>query len=395
MKKFMMVLFLVTFITGMFAAADFTWNGGVRMRTSLNDLTMLNQPANHWTDMRVRFGFESKISEELMFTSQFEIGDIKLGTEGAGIGTDGINIETKHAYLTLNSEMIPAEIQAGLLYWYDNADGLIVDDDIAGMFFMPKMIKGLTLGYLVPVDEGHNDDNIFFADMGMEMNDMMSFGGSVIFDYDRITRTAEGDATYKAYFTGRATVSPMENASIALVAVYNMNKTAADETGGAFAVSVKPSFTLNNITIDGTVLFVSGNDKGEAENVFTPISHYYINGLEIYGNGVNDRENCAYVNNDTDYIGSDITELGALQGVLKVSYKMSDMMNFWGAFGYISTIEGDETMVGMEFDLGTEIMLTKDLSWSFVGAMAMPNKDFGAGEENMYAINSALTFKLK
>ena len=412
MKKFMMVLFLVTFITGMFAAADFSWYGKGRIRTTLNDYTMAKAPADHWTDMRVRFGFKSDISDELMFKAQFEIGDIQWGTNkkdpetgkdfgGGDLGTDGINIETKHAYLTVNSASIPAKIELGLLYWFDNCDGLIFDNDTPGMLITPNIIKGLTLGYLVPKDEGHYDENIFLADMGVEMNEMMSFGGSFIFDYDRINKVANKDmeATYKAYITGRANIKPMENASLSMAVVYNMNKVGVEnaegtedaETGGAFAVSLKPSFKLSNISIDGTFLYISGNDKADTEpqNTYAPIknSDFYVNGLEIYGNGINDNANMARSLNSA---------AGRMEAVVKGCFKMNDMIKFWGAFGYIADVEGDETMAATEFDFGTEIKITKDLAWSVVGAMAMPNEDYyGDGTENIYTVNSALKFKLK
>ena len=52
---------------------------------------------------------------------------------GGSMGTDGVNVETRHAYLDLQMPWgLPLRVRAGTMYWY-TPKGILVDDDVAGI----------------------------------------------------------------------------------------------------------------------------------------------------------------------------------------------------------------------------------------------------------------------
>ena len=54
---------------------------------------------------------------------------------GGSMGTDGVNVETRHAYLDLQMPWgLPLRATLGTMYWY-TPKGILVDDDVAGVRF--------------------------------------------------------------------------------------------------------------------------------------------------------------------------------------------------------------------------------------------------------------------
>lgn len=101
---------------------------------------------------RARIWFNFIANENLKAVLGLEIGDITWGNTGGGqIGADGVNIETKHAYLDFNIPGAPINVKAGIqpIALPSNLGSAILDDDMAALVLTGKINENFSavVGY--------------------------------------------------------------------------------------------------------------------------------------------------------------------------------------------------------------------------------------------------------
>ena len=130
---------------------------------------------------RLRFQIDFVASENLSGTVQFEIGDIHWGGSGGdtwgsnsagngaggALGSDGVNVETKHAYIDWIVPETDLSIRMGILPFalpnYANgalSGGAVLDDDMAGIVasYTFNDYVGVTLSWIRPWNPLINGD---------------------------------------------------------------------------------------------------------------------------------------------------------------------------------------------------------------------------------------------
>jgi len=167
MRKFFWVVavgFLVLTVAAPAMALDFKFGAEYRFRTTIAADTSFDSDAPNSNprsiQMRIRPRFDvSDDNGNITATLRLEIGDIEFGNgggatgetnqafspslsqggarvgNGAGgaLGVDGVNVETKWAYIDWAMPFnIPLRVRAGLQPWY-LPKGMIMDDDAAGV----------------------------------------------------------------------------------------------------------------------------------------------------------------------------------------------------------------------------------------------------------------------
>ncbi|NOR45673.1 MAG: hypothetical protein GQ534_08825 [Candidatus Delongbacteria bacterium] len=136
------------------------------------------QPWQRLTDVRFKPWISYRKNEHLSVKAVFEIGDIQFGDSisGGGLGTDGVNIETKNIYLEISPDKNNNIILG--LQSYRDFHKVILDSDLAGISWSNTFQKKYKskLAWFVPVDD----------DEGILYGKTYSFGKSLVtadFDY--------------------------------------------------------------------------------------------------------------------------------------------------------------------------------------------------------------------
>ena len=193
----------------------------------------ISDDSNPYAAQRLRFQIDFVASEQLSGTVQFEIGDIHWGSgggdtwgwgesgrsTGGAMGSDGVNVETKHAYIDWIVPETDLSVRMGILPFalpnYANgplSGGAVMDDDMAGIIaaYTFNDYIGLTLSWVRPWNPLTDDDwdraaftdhdavDVFaltlpltFAEYGLEITPwgMYGFVGETDDSYDSDTDT--------------------------------------------------------------------------------------------------------------------------------------------------------------------------------------------------------------
>lgn len=109
---------------------------------------------NNYAEQRIRIFYTGKVNTDLKLVTGFEL-DTRFGgvtngkytnTSDAGVlDGDGINLETKWAYLDYNATK-NVNIKTGLLPYKDSIKGLLIDADLTAIYATTKL-DPLTLGF--------------------------------------------------------------------------------------------------------------------------------------------------------------------------------------------------------------------------------------------------------
>ena len=164
MKKLLGILMTAALLLGSVSGASatdikikgyFDFHFGWYTGTSLHDNKDVGSDENFDAMQRLRFQIDFVASEQLSGTIQFEIGNISWGAgggdtwygsgnggqgSGGAMGTDGVNVETKHMYIDWIVPETDLSVRMGLIPFAlpffangANSGQAILDDDLAGI----------------------------------------------------------------------------------------------------------------------------------------------------------------------------------------------------------------------------------------------------------------------
>lgn len=182
-KHLMMVVALfvaVALASPALAAVEMKYGGQFRTRATSNyglatDGEWGDRNAN-FIDTRLRMYFYFVASENLRVVTRFEVGDTRWGnpggrvgpSSGGGVGADGVNVETKSAFVEFGIPNTPVVASVGIQGLY-LLDSWIIDDDFSAAVLRAKFDPiGVQLGYIAAQnlnvsDENANIDSFFLS----------------------------------------------------------------------------------------------------------------------------------------------------------------------------------------------------------------------------------------
>ncbi len=421
MKKILLLVLVLAAVT--MWAAEFKTDGELRTRMSMYDFyndgseVALGKDlkTKAFAETRFQLGFTSEFSKDLKAYFKIEAGNVLFGGSGGQIGTKAVNVETKHLMLDYNCPMTGMNAKIGLQPYYTH-NSLIFDDDMAGIFLNKKVNEdfGITVGTFKQNENTAADGSSFITDGDKDYYlinaSFMTYGLDFIYNKSRSSnlRTEMWFAPYGSFSNDVFSIDGMfaYNSGTTVGGFHNTDTDKYEDlTNSGMALNVKGGFTgVENLTLNLDFLYLSGTDQENADKAetdeFNVISTYYMNGLEIFGLGVNDDLNIGGYN--PNYATSDGT-FGTMSIVMYGAYKMNEKFTPKAAFGMVSTagefVFGDNkkgTSVATEIDLGFNYKLFEALDFDFCAAMAMPGDKWTMGTEEADSateMSAKLTYK--
>ena len=237
-----------------------------------------NDKADNYIEQRVRLQYIAKASDDLKLVTHFEInnrfGKAAQGPAdlngGSDLDTDGINLQTKHAYLDVNVAK-GINVKAGLQAYKDSIGGLLVDADLPAVVATTKLgsVNAL-VGFSRYSDSatllGDQSGNFTFADFSYPVNKDTKIGFSYYLQSDE-TPTA-------------AVTSSTSTANLVTGIVTTASTTAADayltkKTIHTFALN--GSTKIAGVALKGFVAMQNGESTKSSTGVTTDYSGYAAN----------------------------------------------------------------------------------------------------------------------
>lgn len=419
MKKLLLVFVFVSLVC-LPLMAELKTSGVMRTRMaywkSLG--TEEDQRSNSNIDTRLRMMLANSFDDNLKAKVQLEIGDIVWGTAPAGdLGTDGVVIEVKHAYMEYMCKMLDMKAKVGLQGYADHR-GLVLDDDLAAIM-LHKNMNELSFAFgLAKLEEQHSwdDDDKDLLILNAEYDKM--YGADVIFQRQSF------DTGQKNYVDTDAWIMPyanlkMDNIHIDIMAALNYGSITArndnddDMTNMGYAFALKAAYE-DGFKLGLDFLYTSGHDYDENDpnadtSHFNTISNYYANGLEIFSWGAVNDSRCCEFTNPTGFKdqNGNIMPTGVMNVVVTASVPANEKVTLKAALGMVNAntapkmANGDDaaTAVATEINVGTTINLYESLNFDLAFAYAMLGdfyKETGivnGDPEDLMKIVSRLQFK--
>lgn len=431
MKKLIALALTLLMVSAM--AADIKGGVKFRIRQGLDTMNSYNSDSQYMftqTDIRVRPWFDYKVNDMLMVKTAFEIGDVKFGDKksGADVGTDEKVVEVKHAYLDVKPTK-DHNIRMGLQAYAD-PNGLIFDDDLAGMRWDGSFDQFMAgFGIYVPVEGGEEyepkvDDSFNYGDvyaiidLGFKVDDNMKLGlTNHILMSDTRTAIDDDPTTLDEYVAQNTTmwISPWfmgkfaDMVTVNAQFVYNMRSFDGekidveapdmdDEAGMAFSLKVDAQAT-KELNVGLNVLYLGSDEDGA--DVYEPYSGFYENGLQIMtSGGFNDSKvyNVFY-DSDPDEETLNTGANGLILPVVYANYKAMKDLKLGVALGYGMTLEDvtymdgtneeTSTSLGFEVDFTAEYKMFDGFKWMPYVAIYMPGE-----AQTLNADNTDMQYKI-
>ena len=234
--------------------------------------------ADNYLEQRVRLQYIAKASDDLKLVTHFEInnryGKAQTGTGdllgGNDIDTDGVNIQTKHAYLDVNV-VKGVNVKVGLQAYKDTIGGILVDADLPAVVATTKLGNvNAVVGFSRYSDSatllGDQSGNFTFADFSYPVNKDTKIGVSYYYQTDETPTAAVLDSTTTANLsTGIVTTATTTAASAYLT----------QKTVHTFALN--GSTKVAGVSLKGFVAMQDGESTKSSTGVTTDYSGYAAN----------------------------------------------------------------------------------------------------------------------
>ncbi|WP_020677513.1 porin [Geopsychrobacter electrodiphilus] len=275
MKQLKMFVTLATILAlASPAFAEMKLNGYYRMTGVYQDIkSKSNDPeAESLVDQRIRMKLSDKLNENVTFVYYGEVdtvwGEQSKGKVGGGgqLGTDGVNIETKNAYVDLKVPESDWALRVGLQGINDNLSGMVIDEDAAGVVVKGKL-AGNNVGLIYSkFDEKvrtENDDTDFYgAQINRNFGEQFNLGGEAYLFDDNLTKK-------KIYYYGATADYKLKDYDInGFLVMQNGSTDTTNVDSQAFAASIKGSMTLPKGNLGLRFIYVSPDDSATDDNAW-------------------------------------------------------------------------------------------------------------------------------
>jgi hypothetical protein len=235
--------------------------GAPRYEDSNNDALM-------YIDTRLRLYFDLRPSSYIRLNYKMEVGDVTFGADenmpdahgrwlenvggsGGGPGSDGVNLETKNAYLDINLPWAPGfSFRGGIIGWGDQYDWTILATDFTGLqvtyqrqawwaqFTFLKFIEG-------SLHSNDDDSNWYALDTRYGITPTTSLTASVYVWDDNSNDNPNGNDAYQVYTGLKLNTVLFGKAQVEIYGVYNRGQ---EYQGQAALRSFDGSVTRHGLT---------------------------------------------------------------------------------------------------------------------------------------------------
>ncbi|MBN2790319.1 MAG: hypothetical protein JXR69_09030 [Candidatus Delongbacteria bacterium] len=426
MKKLTAFAFVALFV--IMANAQLENGMSLRTRSEMYNMTDSNgnlsiyydsQPWQRLVDLRFKPWISYRKNNYISAKAIFEIGDIQFGDSisGGGLGTDGVNIETKNLYLEITPNKDNKVILG--LQPYRDFHRVILDSDLAGISWSNVYREKFTskLAWFVPVDDNEDiidgatysfGNSVLIGDFNYDIDKNMKVGFNSLSEFVR-EKTADPNIHetsinlwFAPYFSGTfnnfhiETVLAATNKRPDLDIISGSEEDfGAESTGILF--SLKTNYKIDSKTCARfNFLFRDGDSSSEGgydtyfgyQNVT-----YYETGLEILtetGYGMNN------IGNNVFSPISSFNTVGIILPSIFFDYKIKEGIKLTFGAGHATTpvellILGSDGMyrpeswIGTEVDLKADIKLYEKVSFLPYLAVMFPGEWYDySGEADMF-----------
>ena len=407
----------------------------LRIRSEMYNMTDSNgdlsiyyntQPWQRLADVRFKPWISYRKNEYISAKVVFEIGDIQFGVDGGALGTDGINIETKNAYLELNPNKDNSIILG--LQPYRDFHKVILDSDIAGISWsnLYKEKYKSKIGWFVPVDDNEDILNgttysfgksFLVGDFEYEISKDMQIGFNSLTEFVRETTTDTNihdvaiNLWAAPYFVGT-----FKNFHIEAVLAATNRRPDPDVIGGdeediypettGILFSLKTNYKIDKKTCARfNFLFRDGDSSPEGGyDTYSGYKTYYKTGLEILTEAGYGMDRVDF--NVFSPLNSFYT-VGIILPSIFFDYKLNDDITLTFGAGHATTpveylqvhwdgIARPESWIGTEVDLKAKINLYEKVSLLPYLALMFPGEwyDFTGKGDTMLKVGMTLKTKL-
>ena len=245
--------------------------GNYRLRGNLHNMQdgffgapslSANGSTQRFVDTRLRLSFDLRPDSPLSVHYGLEIGDITFGAKnppiwdstghrlenvgsgsGGGEGADGVNLETKNAYLGVEIPGVPGlSFRGGILGWGDQFDWTILATDFTGLQFTYERQALWTQFTFLQFLEGslrrdEEDSRWFALDGRYDLTADTDVTASLyLWDDNANDNPGSGADAYQVYAGLKLTTQVLERARLEVSGVYNVGQ---EFLGQSCQVSVK------------------------------------------------------------------------------------------------------------------------------------------------------------
>lgn len=241
---------------------------------------------------RARLSWTGAANEDLKLVTKFEVdytywGDSSYDVgrnKGGAVGSDQVNLETKHVYLAFN--LGPQAISIGMQPLTDAYKGIIVDADVAGILTAGSYGNfSEAIGFFRLVDDGEipgeKTTDLLVLDGKFKVSDALTVGGAYYWLGIEDVATVNMIGANVAGAAG-----PVNYSGFVVYQFGSVDETDADIS--SYAANVGVSAAAGPGTLRAEFLYVSGDDDAadDTDGSFTTVPYeggFYNNEMLIIG----------------------------------------------------------------------------------------------------------------
>lgn len=328
------------------------------------------QLTNSFFDNRLRMKLTNQINDYITLVYYAEIdtpwgefGGKNAGGNGGKLSADGVNVETKNAYVDFKIPDTSWKVRTGVQGggFGGHFGSMVEDDDMAGIKVTGKAGMVNLTGMYSLWDQGTSRTssdvkNYWFGLADAKVNDALNLGGGVAYTTDKTGTNDNEDL----YFGVHGDYS-FGNINLASFFLYrdHTNNVVGSPDGSAWMVDVAAKMKLDNGYVKLHTAYFPDNNDATDMNTFSSAKggfEYHQDNMMLFLTDV-------YYNNDAQsaFALSDAAYAGYGLWFLTVSGKVNLPQGYYAryALGYFSALEDNTTGGGVatvkDTGLGTEI----------------------------------------
>jgi len=231
-------------------------------------------------EQRARLQYIAKANDDLKLVTHFEIdstwGDAAFQNargQGAGLGADTVNLETKNVYLDFNLPSTPVKAKVGLQGFTDAYKGIFLNDDVAGAVATGRFDAVTATGAFFRTYDaggttalGKKNIDVYVLDGRFGLNKTTTLGASYYL--------ASNDVNYSGQQThtlGINAATKLGTVDLDAFLLYQTGDELYGATGkdlNAFAGQVAAKANIGLFTLRGAGLYASGDDNSRPDKSY-------------------------------------------------------------------------------------------------------------------------------
>jgi len=351
-----------------------------------------NAPTANYIESRARLGYTAKANDDIKFVSLFELDYNYWGNSsytearggGGALGSDTVNVETKHLYLDANVSK-NTNVKLGMQGFDDAFKGVFVGADMAGILVSHSYSNAsASVGAFrwndnslnnssAPKALGRQTRDFIVVDGKYNLSKETKIGAAYYFmkdnskyDYTYGIQTAADSSIHMIGVNAETTAGPLSlNGFIA--AQFGEVELAKKDLS-AYAASLGASVKVGKGTLRGDLLYATGddgkdNDKSHAFQSVAYESGYYANEMVILG-----RDKNAFTLDNAVVYDANNQNRGVVFLSTGYDFPLSDKLNCSANLGFAWTDTNRTGDNGNQF-LGTEI--NAELAYKVVDSITL------------------------